>query len=280
MSNSAYYLVRFHANCEECGRRFEGVFWRMVPNSDGAMLASVMSSGLKNTAEYVDARNTKKGLEKRLREKRWSELSSGGITSGVSYTMPHTHFCPHCGARQSWDPMVEPKEPEKTSGRIGYAAIGVFFCGIVGMLIGLFAMAFVGETIALMVCTVLGVVFGAVFGYWIGGLINKDERESYAERRAAYERDKTAYEEYQKSLANRTVRNEPVPEFETGCFGPCIPAAADIGKFNPKHCPHCGRKLEGKYRVGSVEASRAAVGKCPHCGEMLPADRRLHVSTE
>ena len=73
-----------------------------IKNAAGADLNLVVSStGMKAAAEHVDARNTKKGLDKRLRNKQWSELSSNGIGRGVCYSTPYAHFCPHCGARQS-----------------------------------------------------------------------------------------------------------------------------------------------------------------------------------
>lgn len=280
MEAQRYYLVRFRTTCEECGHSFQGIFYRKVPENDTSPLSSVLPSQLNAAAESIDAKNTRKWLDTRLREHRWSEVSGGGAFTGVSYYMPFGHSCPHCGARQSWDPMQEPKKPEKKSGRLGYTAIGAVFCGICGMLVGLFAMAITLEHIALTICSVAGIVIGLLFGYWVGGLINKDELESYSERLAAYERDKEAYEKFQKSLATRTVHNEPEPDLDSGCFGPTVPFASDLDKYQPGHCPSCGKNVEGKVIVGSVNEARARRGCCPWCGEKLPAYLQVRVGSK
>ena len=272
---SEYYLVRFHTNCEECGKRFSGVFWALVPDSEAAPISGVMTTGMKAAAEHVDARNTKKGLDKRLRNKQWSELSSNGIGRGVCYSTPYAHFCPHCGARQSWDTMNKPKEPEKTSGSLFYIIAGAVLLGIGGMLIGLFAMAITLEHDPFFICLALGVILGALAGRSIGRSINQEEIQTYEKRLEEYRHECENYESFQQSLAKRTVHNEPIPEFETGCFGPEIPFPEDIGKYHPKGCPSCGRLIEGSVRLNSVEAARAAAGKCPWCGATLPGNRRV-----
>ena len=224
---ASYYIVRFNTVCEECGQPFEGVFYRMVPTEDGSPLTGVLTDGMLATAEYLDARMTKSSLESRLKERRWSELSSGGVMAGVSYAEPFHHSCPHCGARQSWDPMDEPKEPEKTEtvgGRIAYIIFSAFFLGIIGMLVGLFAMVIIDDAIGLLVCAALGVAAGIALGVWIGNNANKEAIETYDQRLEAYEREKAAYDAYQASLATRTTRNEPVPDFDSGCFAQEIPA--------------------------------------------------------
>ena len=221
-----YYLVKFRTDCEVCGKPFEGVFYRMVPKNSEAPLSGVLTSGMLAAADYADARLTKHHLDSRIRERRWTELSDGEVTTGVSYGEPFNHSCPHCGARQSWDPMDEPKEPEKTEtigGRIAYVIFGALFLGIIGMLVGLFAMAIVNDAIGLVVCAALGVAAGIALGIWIGINSNKEAIESYALRLEAYERDKAAYDSYQQSLATRTTRNEPAADLESGYFATEVP---------------------------------------------------------
>ena len=274
-----YYIVPFDCTCEECGSKFSGLFYRMVPQDDTSPLGSAMSSGMKALAETVDARNTRKSLERRLQDKRWSQLSSGGIYAGVSYGDYMGHSCPHCGARQSWDPMTEPKEPEKKSGKLFYMVIGAIFCGIIGMLAGLFLMiAFDGT--AFFISMGVGAAVGAVLGNVVADGVNKEEVESYEKRRSAYETDLAAYRAFQESLSQRTQHNEPVPKIDQGSFATDISISSRIVPHKLGCCPHCGKKLEGIVGITSVQVARARNNCCPWCGEMLPANIRMKVGSE
>ena len=225
---AGYYLVPFTCDCEVCGKPFKGVFFRNVPSNEDAFLSGALTSGMINAADYADARLTKRHLDSRIKEHRWTELGGGGVMTGVSYGEARGHACPNCGARQSWDPMDPPKEPEKTSGKVGYMVISAIICGIIGMLVGLFAMVIADSEIALIGCAAIGVVGGAAAGYSMAGSINKEEASNYDERLAAYQRDKAAYEAYQASLATRAAKNEPVADCEAGYFDADIPATMGL----------------------------------------------------
>ena len=38
-----FCLIPFKCECEECGKEFNGVFWRLVPEDEISPLANVMS---------------------------------------------------------------------------------------------------------------------------------------------------------------------------------------------------------------------------------------------
>lgn len=88
MPETYYYLVKFHADCEECGKRFEGVVAKEVPVNDAAW-----AGGIGNALAGVgDLAIRRKSLESAVREKRWADLDLRYGALGSS--------CPHCGARQ------------------------------------------------------------------------------------------------------------------------------------------------------------------------------------
>lgn len=280
-----FCLIPFECECEECGQEFDGVFWRLIPEEEISPLASVMSDGMLDLAHMVDARNALKKLQGQLRNHQWTGLSSGGITSNVSYgTPPAGHACPHCGARQSWDPLPEPVEPKEAGG--GLMGCSVLVCAGAGSLLGCVLMMLEpfelpGDITSWLI---VGIIIGVIVGVVIGRLMNKSDdaeaRASYPDRLAAYQRDVAAYNAYQESVAARKRRNEPVPDIENYCFAPNIVLPEDFNKHRKGYCPSCGKKLEGYAPKGSVQLGRAAGNCCPWCGAALPAGIRMKIGSE
>ena len=118
MTESYYYLVDFTAVCEECGQRFNGVIAKEVPVNDSALAGNILNS----MADSVDAGTRKKAVESAVRDERWSDLD-------MCYGLLE-HECPHCRARQSWDPMEKPKEPKQEVTFVDKALCIVLFAGI------------------------------------------------------------------------------------------------------------------------------------------------------
>ncbi len=210
MFESYDYVVKFVANCEECGKPFEGVIVKSVPKND-SKIAGDMGNALADAGDYAIRR---KSLENAVRDKRWADLN-------MSYGTGHA--CPHCGARQSWDPMEEPEVPTKVAkgkaGNMGCALLLAFFCGCVVALIAYLIQCFVfGESDPTIV-----LVVGAIF--MLGGIVvgmrgNREQdakaAESYDDRMAAYQRELAAYEEFQRTVGARAKLNEPYVDLSSG----------------------------------------------------------------
>lgn len=210
MFESYDYVVKFVANCEECGKPFEGVIIKSVPKND-SKIAGDMGNALADVGDYAIRR---KSLENAVRDKRWADLN-------MSYGTGHA--CPHCGARQSWDPMEKPEEPTKAAkgkvGNMGCALLLAFFCGCVVALIAYLIQCFVfGESDPTIV-----LVVGAVF--MVGGVVvgirgNREQdakaAASYDDRMAAYQKELATYEEFQRTVAARANHNEPRVDLRSG----------------------------------------------------------------
>lgn len=269
MSGTYFYMVKFSADCEECGRRFEGVVSKEVPTNDSKLAGNIVNE----MADAGDLAIRRKSLESAVRDKRWSDLD-------MSYGMGHG--CPHCRARQSWDPMPKPEEPKKTAkgkaGNMGCALLASFFAGGVVALIEYAIQSFVfGEDDPTFLFIVWAVVIVAGIIWGIKG--NKDEdakaADSYGERMAEYQKKLADYEAFQQTLKERSQRNEPVVDLKSGVTYRHKLFVSEWGKADPRFCPKCGKKLEGKVIAGSIEAQRASAGQCPWCGEKLPSDRKI-----
>lgn len=275
MAESYYYLVKFHAHCEECGKRFDGVVAKEVPVNDSAIAGNIVNS----MADSADLAIRRKSLEGAVRDKRWQDLDMSYGLSG--------HGCPYCGARQSWDPMKRPEVPKRTAkgkaGNIVAALFAAFFVGGILALIEYLIQSFVfGEDdptflfILWAVCLVVGVVLAIRSN-------KKDDQKavaSYPERMKEYERELAAYEAFQREVEARSIHNEPDVDLSSGTTSPLKLDVDELDKANPYNCPNCGKKLEGQVRVGSVHAARVANGCCPWCGEKLPANRRISLGTK
>ena len=232
MAESYYYLVDFEATCEECGRRFEGVIAQEVPLNDSALAGYTLNT----LADQVDAAVRKKAVETAVREKRWADLD---LCYGLN-----EHECPHCFARQSWDPMEKPKEPkEKVSAGDQAMGLGCF------VLFGLIAGVMVGLVLTIVQLILLpDLAFGWGFGVGMGvcsvagvalGLqSNKEDverTESTAdERLKAYQRDLEAYNHYQQRLRDNPTRHEPLVNLSSGRFASSLEAAYAKRGLDPR----------------------------------------------
>ena len=177
------YQVAFHAICEECGRPFDGLV---------AQRPSVTNAA----SDMWDAPTRRKFLEHAVRNRRWSSLDTRYGPDG--------HGCPHCGARQSWDPLPKPEEPTRAvRGKVAVMGCFLFAAFIVGGTVALseylVQILALGEDdplvmfVAWAACLVVGVVLAMRY--------NKEEDRLaggiYKERVRTYELQLAAYEDYQ-----------------------------------------------------------------------------------
>ncbi|MBR3325737.1 MAG: hypothetical protein IKG22_00230 [Atopobiaceae bacterium] len=274
MAETYYYMVRFHALCEECGKNFEGVVSKEVPVNDSAIAGNIGNA----IADAGDLAIRRKSLESAVRDKCWSDLD---MNYGI---LPIDHCCPHCGARQSWDPMPKPEEPTRTAkgkaGNMGCFLFAAFFVGGIISLIVYIIQSFVfyesDPTIMFIVwaaCLVVGIVLAVRSNA-------KDDKEAdatYPERMKDYERQLAVYDDYQAKVAARTTRHEPVVDLASGVTFSRKLAADEWCKADLHYCPSCGKRLEGTVRMNSIQAGRAAAGDCPWCGSSLPSNRRVYL---
>ncbi len=216
MAESYYYLVDFEATCEECGRRFTGVIAKEVPVNDSALAGDTLNS----VADQVDAAIRRKAVEKAVQERRWTDLD---LCYGLNQ-----HECPHCLARQSWDPMERPKEPQRKV-TAGQQAMGVgcfvFFGLIAGVMVGLIL------TIVQLVILPdldfgwgfgIGIAVCAIGSVALGIQSNKEDvkrtEDAADERMRAYRGELEAYNQYQQRLKDNPTRNEPLVHLSSGRF--------------------------------------------------------------
>ncbi len=272
MAETYYYMVKFRATCEDCGKSFEGVVAKQVPVNDSALAGNIGNA----LADAGDLAIRRKSLEGAVRDRRWADLDMEYGLGG--------HGCPHCGARQSWDPMPKPEEPKRTAkgkaGNMGCFLLAAFFVGAIIALIEYLIQSFVlGEDDP----TILFVVWAACL---VAGIVlavrsnKKDDEEAdatYPERMKEYERQMAEYEDYQAKVAARVVRHEPIVDLASGVTFSRKLAVYEWGKADIHCCPSCGKRLEGTVRMNSVQANRAAAGVCPWCGSELPSNRRIYL---
>lgn len=275
MADNFYYYVNYHATCEKCGKRFDGYIERGVAKNDSEILGDMINS----FADSVDGMNARKYVETRVNDGRWSELRMPYGLDG--------HSCPHCGARQSWDPPVKPQEPEKKqrlsskAGAIGWMVFGSAFAGGVLGLIAYLIQSFVfyeDDPAILAVVFTVCVVAGVIIGLWSNKKTGEDLADTYDERMEAYRRNLADYEVYERDVAARPSRNKPIADLAHGFFYPRqLTTLDELAKAHPNACPSCGKKLEGQVLAHSVHAARVNAGCCPWCGEKLPAGRQVRL---
>ena len=270
MFESYDYVVKFVANCEECGKPFEGVVVKSVPKND-SKIADDMGNALADAGDYAIRR---KSLENAVRDKRWADLN-------MSYGTGHA--CPHCGARQSWDPMEKPEEPSKVAkgkaGNMGCALLLAFFCGnlvaLIVYLIQCFAFSESDPTIVLVVVAVF-MLGGMVVG--IRGNREQDAKasESYDDRMAAYQKELAAYEEFQRTVGARARRNEPYVDLSSGVLrdhtvsideliqaesGTQEPVVSEVAAASPEREPELSQQelyqtARSSYDFGGAEGEK------------------------
>lgn len=216
MAENYYYLVDFEAVCEECGKRFSGVIAQEVPVNDSALAGNILNT----MADSADAKIRKTYVEKAVRDKRWSDLN---LCYGLTQ-----HDCPHCLARQSWDPMTKPTEP-KAKESAADQAMGIGLTLVLGLGAGIAA----GLVLTIIQLVLLpDLAFGWGFGIgiavcligsiWLGVTINKQDAEetdnTYDERLKKYQGELKAYNAYQQRLRDNPTRNEPLVTLSSGRF--------------------------------------------------------------
>lgn len=192
MGKRYFYEVDYHCTCEVCGVRFTGVMRRGPLEYGSSILPSQMAAAV-TAADMV--------LSRKLIQ------SSVDGTGSQSYIAANAEHCPHCGARQSWYPVVEPKKSH------GFGL--VLFMGFLGAMLGILLWAiflidvdaagpwFMGAGIA------LGVVPSAMLAW-------KDRTPN----KGSYQEQKKAYEEFSESMKTRTVREKPVIDWTTARRNP------------------------------------------------------------
>ena len=123
------------------------------------------------------------------------------------YTATNADRCPHCGARQSWYPV---KEPKKTGG-IGAYLLSVFVCFLLGVLV--WAIFFFRSEPASYLCPIIG----GGLGFLIVFLFRLKKKDASAKK---YAENKREYDAFTESMKTRTVRNKPEILWETAWRNP------------------------------------------------------------
>lgn len=201
------YAADYRCGCEVCGKEFGGVAYNLVRDgSDSSPIAKAMTDGMLDLAAYAEARAAKRRLE-----------TNSGIPpyDDICFT---AETCPYCGARQSWRPLPEPKEPSKPTGPVGSAVIGAFVFAFFGGLISLFIWLFADNVWAFVIPFAISVLLGAACGLWFNSISGEQDKKDYDKAVKAHAEYIAEYEEFRKSLSERKVKNEPVIDLSTGRF--------------------------------------------------------------
>lgn len=185
MAEYYFYEVDYRCICEVCGQEITGVLRRGPLEANGGIL----SAGLASAADAADMLLSKKLIG--------DALESGGV---MPCTAENADACPHCGARQSWRPLREPKRPGGIGGYIGGMLGGL-------LLFLLLALIFANRLFLDSAAFGIGVmVLGAGVGFWLVWLYRRKhlgkETETYLEQ-------KKEYDEAVQSFAGRAVKNRP-----------------------------------------------------------------------
>ena len=203
------YAADYRCGCEVCGKEFGGVAYNLVRDGgDLSPLAGVMTSGMLDMVQYAEARAAKKRLE---------ENSGAPPYDDIYFTAEE---CPYCGARQSWRPLPEPKEPSKPTGPVGSAVIGALIFAFFGGLISLFIWIFADSIWAFVIPFAVSVLLGAACGLWLNKTNGEQDKKSYETALKNHAEYVKEYEEFQKSLSERKAKNKPVTDLSTGRFVP------------------------------------------------------------
>ena len=276
-----YFHVPYHVDCEVCGERIDGVIIRGTEKEDLEILGDTISS----FADAVGKMNVTKYVEEHVKAGEWDKLL-------MPYG-PGGHACPHCGARQSWDPMVKMEEPAKEqtasskAGAIGCTSLAFVFAG---MVLGLIAyiiqnvVFYESDPLIIAIFVVVGVIAGVVSGIWANKKTGEELDETYDKRMEEYQEYLATYEAFEKEVAARASHNKPIVDLTRGLFyGKMLETPEELAKAypdaRPNTCPNCGKKLEGKVLAGSLSAKCAADGRCPWCGADLPPSLQVRLTT-
>lgn len=192
MGKHYFYEVDYRCECEACGTQFQGVIRRGPLEYAGGVIPSGVGAAL-DDADMV--------LSRKLIE------SAINGTGNQPYSATNADSCPHCGARQSWYPLAEPKKPGGIGGYIA-AAVGGMVVGLILWLI-LFFDAFLPFLLMLTLGAALGVF-----------LVYRSRRKNGDRAAADYRKAKQEYDSFARSMAERTVKNKPELLWETARRAP------------------------------------------------------------
>ena len=192
MGKPYFYEVDYRCECEACGTQFQGVIRRGPLEYAGGVIPSGVGAAL-DDADMV--------LSRKLIE------SAINGTGNQPYLATNADSCPHCGARQSWYPLAEPKKPGGIGGYIA-AAVGGMVVGLILWLI-LFFDAFLPFLLMLTLGAALGVF-----------LVYRSRRKNGDRAAADYRKAKQEYDSFARSMAERTVKNKPELLWETSRRAP------------------------------------------------------------
>ena len=192
MGKHYFYEVDYRCECEACGPQFQGVIRRGPLEYAGGVIPSGVGAAL-DDADMV--------LSRKLRE------SAINGTGNQPYLATNADSCPHCGARQSWYPLAEPKKPGGIGGYIA-AAVGGMVVGLILWLI-LFFDAFLPFLLMLSLGAALGVF-----------LVYRSRRKNGDRATSDYRKAKQEYDSFARSMAERTVKNKPELLWETARRAP------------------------------------------------------------
>ncbi len=194
MGKHYFYAVDYHCSCEACGQPVTGVIRRgPLEYSAGGVIPTGIGAAL-DAADMV--------LSRKLIQ---SAVEGSG---NQPYIATNADKCPHCGARQSWYPLSEPKKPGGAAGYIA-AVIGGMAVGLIVWLIFFF-----DAFLPFLLMLGLGGGLGAF-------LVHRSRSRNGEKDRAAYLQAKQEYDAYMKSLAERSARNKPEILWDTARREPC-----------------------------------------------------------
>lgn len=193
MAKHYFYEADYRCDCEVCGKKFSGVIRRGPLEYAGG----VIPAGIGAAVDAADMKLSRELIQSRI-----------DGTGNQPFTAVHADHCPYCGARQSWYPMAEPKKP----GGIG----GYIFAGLAGMILGLIVwlLFFFDDVIPFVLLLAAGCLLGVA-------LVRQSRKKNGSEEMNLYLEQKKEYDEFQKSLASRTVKNKPEILWETARRSPC-----------------------------------------------------------
>lgn len=195
MGKHYYYEVDYRCDCEVCGKQIEGVIKRGPLEYNGS---GVIPTGMGAALDAADMVLSRKLIQ--------SAIDGPG---NAFLLVSNADHCPHCGARQSWRPLAEPKKPGGIGGYIGAAFGGM----LLGSLLGL-VFVFLDNYILFLLTIILGGILGAF-------LVYRSRRKNGEKDQTAYQEAKREYDGFMQGLQTRQIRNKPEILWDTARRASC-----------------------------------------------------------
>lgn len=267
-----YYVVKFDATCENCGKKYTGFMGHICPKNDASLLGDTLNAA----ADSIDARRIKKKVEDAVRYHNYEGMEIA----------PNT--CPACGSYQTWNPAVKPVKPEPNrvtaKGVIGSSLFLSIFVVPAFIILSLISLLTPLNDLLGDFGILYFILLGIIVSFILGKRLCKSEiisDEEYQKKLKDYEDEMQWYGKVDSALKNRTVHNLPDASLSSGKFTNSDPYSVylqgGVKETNGKYCPTCHKKLHGVVGMNSLELARARNHCCPWCGSALPANIQLNV---